>query len=63
MEVDVVKFRGPLTEAEKDRRRQLNLCMYCAGAGHSADTCPNKSAKAKKRDTARQVSSAPAGKA
>lgn len=47
MEVDAVKFRGPLTETEKDRRRQLNLCMYCAGAGHTADTCPNKSVKAK----------------
>lgn len=63
MEVDAVKFRGPLTQEEKDRRRRLNLCMYCAGAGHNADACPNKSSKAKKRDAARQAASASAGKA
>lgn len=62
MEVDAVKFRGPLTQDEKDRRRRLNLCMYCGGAGHNADTCSNKSAKAKKRDAARQTP-ASAGKA
>jgi hypothetical protein len=48
---------------EKDRRRRLNLCLYCGGAGHNADTCPNKSSKAKKRDAARQASTASAGKA
>jgi hypothetical protein len=63
MEVDAVKFRGPLTEAEKDRRRQLGLCMYCAGAGHNADTCPNKSAKAKKHDAMRSAAPASAGNA
>jgi hypothetical protein len=63
MEVNSVKFRGPLTQAEKDRRRQLNLCLYCGGAGHNADTCPNKSGKAKKRDAARQAPASTAGKA
>src|ERR1700761_7343049 len=58
MEVDAVKFRGPLTQEEKDHRRRLNLCMYCAGAGHNADACPNKSSKAKKRDAARQAAPA-----
>ncbi|KAG2197953.1 hypothetical protein INT47_002980 [Mucor saturninus] len=26
--------RGPLTQDEKDRRRRLNLCVYCAMPGH-----------------------------
>lgn len=63
MEVDAVKFRGPLTQDEKDRRRRNNLCMYCGGTGHNADTCPNKSAKAKKRDAARPAAPASTGKA
>ena len=32
--------RGPLTAAEKERRRALGLCFYCGGPGHSASTCP-----------------------
>jgi hypothetical protein len=33
--------RGPLTDAEKERRRANNLCNYCGGAGHIANDCPN----------------------
>ncbi|KAF7338862.1 Retrotransposon-derived protein PEG10 [Mycena sanguinolenta] len=63
MEVDSLKFRGPLTQDEKDHRRRNNLCLYCGGPGHDSGTCPNKSAKAKKRCRARQAGPAQAGKA
>ena len=29
-----------LTQAERDRRRQLGLCGYCGAKGHSPTTCP-----------------------
>lgn len=32
--------RGPLSDAERDRRRKGNLCMYCGGSGHYASACP-----------------------
>lgn len=32
--------RGPLTDEEKNRRRQANLCLFCAGAGHVVQNCP-----------------------
>ncbi|KAJ7834782.1 hypothetical protein B0H14DRAFT_3461792 [Mycena olivaceomarginata] len=63
MEVDAITVRDPLTQAEKDRRRQANLCLYCGGAGHNADHCANKSDKAKKCDAVRKAASASAGKA
>uniref|UniRef100_A0A8C5QWU9 ribonuclease H n=1 Tax=Leptobrachium leishanense TaxID=445787 RepID=A0A8C5QWU9_9ANUR len=34
--------RGPLTEAEKSRRRSLGLCMYCGRAGHQVRECREK---------------------
>lgn len=44
MDVDatlrVSRPRGPLTDAEKKRRRDLNLCSYCGGSGHYANACP-----------------------
>ncbi|KAJ3476376.1 hypothetical protein NLI96_g11202 [Meripilus lineatus] len=46
MEVDAVRC-GPLTEAKKQRRRDLGLCLYCGGANHFAGICPNKSSKAR----------------
>lgn len=48
MEIDAARVsrpRGPLTDEEKDRRRRLNLCLYCGGSGHSAHDCPNKKSK------------------
>jgi hypothetical protein len=32
--------RGPLTETEKQRRRDLNLCNYCASPSHHIQACP-----------------------
>lgn len=32
--------RGPLTEAQKQHRRNNNLCLYCGQPGHYAITCP-----------------------
>ena len=34
--------RGPLTAAEKKRRRDNSLCLYCGSPGHWATTCPQK---------------------
>uniref|UniRef100_A0A8C5N325 CCHC-type domain-containing protein n=1 Tax=Leptobrachium leishanense TaxID=445787 RepID=A0A8C5N325_9ANUR len=34
--------RGPLTEAERSRRRSLGLCMYCGRAGHQVRECREK---------------------
>jgi hypothetical protein len=34
--------RQPLTEAEKKRRRENNLCSYCGGEGHYASDCTKK---------------------
>jgi Ty3 transposon capsid-like protein len=33
-------FRAPLTEKEKEHRRQNNLCAYCGDSGHAIETCP-----------------------
>ena len=40
------KFK-PLTNAEKQRRREHNLCLYCGGEGHRAGACPNKTSSAR----------------
>ena len=32
--------RGPLTEAEKQDRRDKGLCLYCGASGHSVSDCP-----------------------
>jgi retrotransposon gag protein len=39
MDLDAAK-RGPLTEAEKKRRRDHNLCLYCGNGGHFRQKCP-----------------------
>ncbi|KAG1038307.1 hypothetical protein G6F43_012708 [Rhizopus delemar] len=47
MDLDVSftrKFK-PLTTKEKQRRRNLGLCMYCGDDGHAAPNCPKKSGK------------------
>ena len=35
-------LRGPLSVAEKTRRMQHNLCLYCRGEEHKAMTCTAK---------------------
>ena len=42
MEIDVARRRGPLSEAEKQRRRANRLCLYCGGPGHIAISCPHR---------------------
>ena len=37
--------RGPINEAEKKRRRDNNLCMYCSQSGYWATNCPHKRQK------------------
>jgi hypothetical protein len=42
MEIDATRRRGPLSNAEKQRRWANRLCLYCGGPGHIAITCPHK---------------------
>lgn len=42
MEVDQSRRRRPLTDQEKQFRRQNNLCLYCGQPGHIAVGCPNR---------------------
>lgn len=58
MQIDATKtkYHAPLTADEKARRLSLKLCLYCGGANHTADKCPNKSQKAKTRDAKRSNS-------
>lgn len=44
MDLDSLLPRRRLSKAEKARRRELNLCLYCGDEGHVARTCPNKAA-------------------
>lgn len=41
----------PLTPAEKQRRRDNNLCLYCGEEGHRADSCSKKRKSAKLQAT------------
>jgi hypothetical protein len=41
MEVDATsRPRGPLSDAEKERRRRDGLCLYCASKDHQVINCP-----------------------
>ena len=41
MQIDAIRFK-PLTEQEKNRRRQEGLCLYCGESKHTAQHCPKK---------------------
>ena len=49
MDLSVSRHRGPLTPAEKSRRMNEGLCMYCGGSGHFAQSCPLSSSKTRPR--------------
>ena len=62
------KPRGPLTDAEKARRKQKGLCVYCADPTHGWANCPRRLAQAAKANAlsvvppyTHQLSSVPAG--
>lgn len=38
MQLDATRFK-PLTEQEKKRRREQDLCLYCGRPGHRANNC------------------------
>lgn len=40
--MDLSRNRGPLSQEEKQRRRDNHLCLYCGGPGHIARECPNR---------------------
>ena len=42
MEIESTQRRGPLSNAEKQRRRAHRLCLYCGRPGHIAVNCPHK---------------------
>ena len=42
MEIDTTRRCGPLSEEEKQRRRENRLCLYCGGPGHIAVNCPHR---------------------
>ena len=39
--------RGPVTDQEKKRRKDNNLCLYCGSSGHWASQCPHKRSRGK----------------
>ena len=39
---------GKLTQAERTRRFNNNLCLFCGGEGHTAKECPKSSSSATK---------------
>ena len=42
MQLDTLRYRGPLSPAEKERRIRENLCHYCGGQNHRVVECPNR---------------------
>ena len=48
--------RGPVTDQEKKRRRDNNLCLYCGSSGHWASQCPHKRSRGKPSATAAAIS-------
>ena len=55
---------GKLTQQERQRRFDNNLCMFCGGVGHTAANCPKSSSsasKAKARAAQAKEKESPAG--
>ena len=56
MELDMVTGGWKLTAAEKLRRKQHNLCPYCAEPGHNIFNCPNRPSRDPRAATYANVS-------
>lgn len=54
---------GKLSPEERQRRFTNNLCLFCGGAGHSANACPKKTSSAAKARAATAGAPAPAAAA
>jgi hypothetical protein len=52
--------RGPITQAEKDRRRAEGLCLYCGEKGHQFTNCPKLANRQKTGAAATTTAAAPA---
>ena len=50
---------GHIKEAERERRRRNNLCMYCGGSGHKAEDCKKRANAPSGRGACAESSSAP----
>ena len=50
MELDgaSIKPRGRLIAAERQRKRDLNLCFYCESDKHAIENCPKLAGKPRK---------------
>jgi Retrotransposon gag protein/Zinc knuckle len=51
MELDNLQVgqpRGPINQDERDRRRRLNLCLYCGAEGHIVRDCPTKNVQGRR---------------
>lgn len=42
LSTSAVQWQGPLTQEERNRRRELRLCYYCGKKGHAIRVCPLK---------------------
>lgn len=45
MDLDATRPRGPISDAEKKRRYDMNLCLYCGNPGHRLSDCKLRSGK------------------
>jgi len=47
--------KGKLTQQERQRRMDNNLCLFCGGSGHRTDNCPVKAARGRAATTTSSV--------